>query len=85
MLIALLVTLMTTSAYARDWDKEDKYSNPRARGVDSVYDEPRTSNTYDYNTPKESNREPYSRSYGNGSTSDGEQLNVNGLIINRDR
>lgn len=82
----LLVSLVTTSAFARDYFQEDKYTNPRPRGVDSVYDEPRTSGYgYRYQTRSEPSSDSYSQSYSKGSTSDRYQINNHGLIIRKDQ
>jgi hypothetical protein len=74
----LLVSLMSPTAFARDYFQDDKYTNPRARGVDSVYDEPGTSR-YENNS-----NNSYEESYSNrGVTSDRYQVNDNGLVINK--
>lgn len=81
----LLVSLVSLPVSARDYFQDDKYTNPRARGSDSVYDEPRTSG-YDYRSRsyEDSSDDSYSQSYSNrGVTSDRDQVNDNGLIINK--
>ena len=88
-LLLLVALLSSPIAYARDYWEDDKYSNPRARGSDSVYDAPRTSESYDYNrnrTNTESVPDSYSQPSrpSNGTTYNGNLIDSSGLIINRE-
>lgn len=90
-LVSLLVILMSSSVYAGEFDKGNKYINPGYRSSgDDVYGSPRTYapsavQNSNYNRGYAAGQESaYSKSYSNGSTSTRYQVNNNGLIINKD-
>jgi hypothetical protein len=86
LIVVLAVTLLSTQAYARDYFQEEKYSNSRPRGSDSVYDLPTPSRSYDYKPQVESYSPPAVRTYDNtGTSQEGSSRYNYGDLLRADR